>query len=460
MRQLLKKAPVSERLDEESIQRRWYILGVGLIIIGIPLHQALFIVLGLLLTLILLTTDIWARYCFHSLQYQRRLSERRVSFGEEVVLSIGLENAKLLPLPWLEVRDEVPRTLPIQGLDEPVMGLKSERRLLECLFSVGWYQRVTRRFAMQCRTRGVHTFGPTQLFCGDVFGFTKRKMQVAERQYLLVYPLVVPLSSFGLPARHPFGERVAPRRLLEDPLRIVGVREYAYGDSMRRVNWKATARTLQLQSNVYEATTTYTITLFLNVSSTLDMHYGYRPDLQELEICAAASVSTWALEQGYAVGLYANTYMSLPDEQAGLAKGGKSLESRLRVQLAHRRIYLPPASNVEQLPRIMETLARIQPYFGIRIEDMLQAEASRLSAGSTVVVITSELGERLMEVLLRLRRGGHPTAVLFAGDTPPPSRFGGIPTYYLGGDEAWTRLVARYGQGVQSASNAGGGFRL
>src|SRR5205807_299467 len=107
--------------------------------------------------------------------------------------------------------------------------------------------------------------------------------------------------------------RRAPRRLLEDPSRVIGVRDYAYGDDMRRVHWKATARTMQLQSKVYEATTTYTLVMFLNIATQLDAYFGIHPELQELAICAAASITDWALNTGYAVGLYANSIMYMPE---------------------------------------------------------------------------------------------------------------------------------------------------
>src|SRR5438046_6868626 len=115
---------------------------------------------------------------------------------------------------------------------------------------------------------------------GDVFRYLSNGETLANWQYLLVYPLVVPLTSFNLPARHPFGERRAPRRLLEDPARVIGVRDYMYGDSLRRVHWKATARAMQLQSKIYEPTTTYTLVLFLNLMAQFDLLHGLQPELQ------------------------------------------------------------------------------------------------------------------------------------------------------------------------------------
>jgi uncharacterized protein (DUF58 family) len=414
--------------------------------VGILLHQPLLVILGILVLLVLGITDLWARYCLHNLEYRRQLSEQRVVFGEEITLSLTVENAKLLPLPWLEIEDTVPRMLPIED-QELRNSTQSSAAILECLFSPNWYERVTRRYTVQCMTRGVHTFGPTTLRSGDVFGFISQEAELDNYQFVLVYPLVVPLTSFGLPARHPFGDRRAPRRLLEDPARVVGIRDYQYGDSLRRVHWKATARTLQMQSKVYEATTTYTLAIFLNLEFRPDTHYGVHPELQELSITAAASVADWAIENNYAVGLYANTMMFIPDDSLSLAsvqEGKQDIHEAIAEQLRRRRIHLPISSHVDQRQRIMEALARVQGYFGSNIEELIQSERQRLPAGTTVVLITSTLSEHLADQLVRLRQSGHSVAILFVGDNPPPFRLAGLPIYHLGGETAWKELVAAH----------------
>jgi uncharacterized protein (DUF58 family) len=442
-----------------GVNRRWYYLGLLLIIVGIPFHQPLFIVIGISALLVFGMIDTWARYCLTDLHYQRRLGEQRVFFGEEIPLSVTVENAKLLPLPWLETEDTVPRVLTIKG-QELRGGLLSNTVALECLFSPRWYERVTRRYTVQCHTRGVHTFGPTKLRSGDIFGFISREILLSNRQYLLVYPLVVPLTRFGLPARHPFGEQRAPRRLLEDPSRVIGIRDYTYGDSLRRVHWKATARTMQLQSKVYEATTTHTLVIFLNVIARLDTYYGIHPELQELAICAAASATNWALDQGYAAGLYANSIMFMPDETPSLSHEQApteplNLDVAISAQLERRRIRLPASSSEKQRQRIMEVLARIQTYFGTNIEEIIQTERNHLPAGSTVVVITSTMSEALLDILARVRRSGHAVTILFIGDTAAPNRLAGITIYPLGGEEIWRGLEAAYsGRSDETAKEA------
>ncbi len=433
------------------MKKQWYYLCIAIIIVGLLLRQPLLLVVGLLGALVLLATDTWAKYCLQDLRYQRQFSEQRVLFGEEITLSLSVENAKLLPLPWLEIEDSVPRTLTFTGPQLRV-GTASNMVVLESLFSLRWYERVTRPYTVLCNARGVHTFGPTVVRSGDVFGFLDRQESLSNRQYLLVYPLVVPITRFGLPSRHPFGDNRAPRRLLEDPSRVIGVRDYMYGDDLRRVHWKATARMMQLQSKVYQPTTTYTLVLFLNVVSQLDAWYGIRPELQELAICATASVADWALNEGFAVGLYANTMMYMPEvgmlpptHQEGEEKE-QALEAVVADQLKRRRIHLPPASNEEQRKRIMEVLARIQSYFGSSIEDLIQVERVRLPAGATVVVVTSTVSDPLLDSLARVKQSGHAVTILYIGDAPLAARLAGVKVYHMGGEETWKELHAGFSQ--------------
>jgi uncharacterized protein (DUF58 family) len=468
------------RLRVEGItNRRLYYLSLAIVLVAILLHQPLLVVVGLLILVVTGTTDIWARYCLRDLYYRRQFSEHRVLFGEEITLSLSIENAKLLPLPWLETEDSVPRSLLFPKGDMHV-SFRSNAAMLENLFSPRWYERITRRYTIRCNARGVHTFGPTTLRSGDVFGFLSREASLPNWQYLLVYPLVVPLTRFGLPARHPFGDHRAPRRLLEDPSRVIGVRDYAYGDEMRRIHWKATARTMQMQSKIYEPTTTYTLVLFLNVISQLDAYYGINPEVQELCICATASVADWAIDQGYAVGLYANTIMYMPEvglsadagedlsqvngepgEQEQLPEQG--LKAALEAQLKRRRIHLPPASSEEQRKRIMEVLARIQSYFGSTIEDVILTERTRLPAGATIVVATSTISDLLLDALARVRQSGHAVTILYAGDTPLPTRLAGVTVYNIGGEGTWKELEAPYRNPEQESSSpvpSPAGFRF
>jgi Uncharacterized conserved protein (some members contain a von Willebrand factor type A (vWA) domain) len=437
----------------EHVPGRLYALDIGVIILSLVTHLTLLFVGGILLLALLILIDIWATSALHEVHFKAQLSEERVLFGEEATLTISIENAKVLPLPVLNFNMLVPRALPIK--DQPVRKTLFTNTIeLEGMFNMRWYERVTRKYTIQCLNRGVYTFGPTKLHSGDIFGFIDKDQSLPTKLHLLVYPLTLPLSSFSLPAQHPFGDQRAPRRLIEDPSRVVGLRDYIYGDNLRRIDWKATARTQQMQSKIYDTTTTYTLAIFLNSSMIMDNYYGIHPDLQELAISAAASVSHWAIDAGYAVGLYANTAIRLADEDQSvtmsdaMSAGNKdtqgsqqsNLSAMIAQQMERHRVHLSPSSSGEQYQRILDNLARLQTQGLTPLEEVLFAERHRLPAGSTIVIITNSVNERLTEQLVHLRRNGYAVTILFVGDNAIPQRIAGIKVYPLGGEQTWEKL--------------------
>jgi len=66
-----RRAPIKD-LRGSPTDKRWYLLSVALLLLGILLHQPLLIVVGILLLLVLVIIDIWALYCLANLYYQRR----------------------------------------------------------------------------------------------------------------------------------------------------------------------------------------------------------------------------------------------------------------------------------------------------------------------------------------------------------------------------------------------------
>lgn len=398
----------------------WLALIGLLVLTSVLLRDALLFLISLTLVLATLTARWWYRHCLHHVEYRRSLSQRRAFFGEEVELAVEIVNRKLLPLAWLETEDEIPRELtPMHGTTMP--SHKPGRALLMNFLSLRWYERVRRRYRIRCDTRGDHEFGPVRLRSGDVFGFDAQEIDLELRDHLLVYPKVVPIARLGLPPRDPFGDRRTRDWLFEDPLNTVGVREYASGDSPRRIHWKATARTQELQVKLYEPTTTYRLMVFLNLNTVGESwSLRYDPDLVELAITTAASVASWAAEQGYQVGLSANGYMFRSGP--GPARAA-------------------PSRDPEQLTHVLEVLARALPFASFPLEELLRRESRELPYGATLIVVTAVLSDPIAAELTALRRAGHRVALLLIGDDAAEVRVPGVPTYPIGGAAHWRDLA-------------------
>jgi uncharacterized protein (DUF58 family) len=128
------------------------------------------------------------------------------------------------------------------------------------------------------------------------------------------------------------------------------------------------------------------------------------------------------------------------------------------------RVRLRPSSRREQLPRVLEALARLVPFWGSSMEELFLREQTRLPAGATVVLVSTAAAVTpvLIESLLQARARGHAAALLVAGDEPVKAP--GLLVYRLGAEEVWHEIVAQAagqdGSPEAEASEAGHRFVL
>ena len=354
------------------------------------------VVIVILLCLVLSAAGLawlWSRFSLAGVTCQRLLCEQRVFPGEKIQLKLRLVNRKLMPLPWVTLHDEIPDRLSDDSSLSP--GSRRGGSLLTKSAALLWYTGVSWNHCLSCRKRGYYALGPMTVTSGDIFGFYSRSVTVPLVDHVIVYPEIFPIDWFGIPFLHPIGETIAQQRIFEDPVRVIGVRDYRPHDSLRRIHWKASARHQNLQVKVFESTTTLKVVLFLAVDSfKFQNNDAYDDEDFELGISAAASIANhFIMERHSAVGLFANSR---------LADSGESA-------------LIPPAGSDRQLVDILEALAKVTYLASIPFEEFLQAERPGLPWGTTIVIILSAYSPSLAELLKGLKNRGNEIMVLQVG---------------------------------------------
>jgi uncharacterized protein (DUF58 family) len=382
------KQELAEELLVSQVARAWPYGAILLIAVGALGGNKPLLSLGVLLLASLVVARLWARYVLRGLSVERRLSHTRAFFGEEVGVTYLFTNFKPLPVPWLNVEDEIPSALRVTSTEAKAAGKAA--KYLPISLSLRWYERINVHHRLLCTARGEHELSSLTLESGDIFGIF-RKYEVREiPQTLIVYPRYVPVERLGIPAREAFGERKSLQQLYTDPLRIKGVREYAWGDSPRHVHWKATARRAELQTKIFEPAATPQLFIFCNQDTFARVWEGIDREALEFTITVAASLANHSLEEGYMTGLQVNSFTDRSDSP----------------------VRLLPGRSPYQFTRILESLARIRGWSGQPIEELLGAERRRLPRGATLVVVTAVVTPDLVSVLSRIRRSGHPATLV------------------------------------------------
>ncbi|HXZ03916.1 MAG TPA: DUF58 domain-containing protein, partial [Ktedonobacteraceae bacterium] len=372
--------------DKNLLKRRrpWYWLALLLFVISLFSRQPLLFLTALFIFLVAVVPDLWYRNAFRHLVVRQHVNHHNVFFGEEITLSVSIENHKFLPLPWLKVENKI--APPLAVLSKKTSRLQNARReILVGIWLLLAFQKVTRQYSLRCQERGFHRFGPVNLGSSDPFGWLEYEETVPAVESLVVYPLIVPLDALGLSTIHPLGEHITARRLLEDPLRVAGVRDYILGDDPRRIHWKATARAGALRSKVYETPALHRLLLLLDVWNYSEATGGTDFEIQELTIATAASLGIWALEEGYMVGLLANCSMvmplseqvlpmSLPAEETDTIKVDR--EEFTTSVLSPATTSVPFSSDDGQYERLLSTLGRLVPQYKGSIGALMDMEES------------------------------------------------------------------------------------
>ena len=291
-------------------------------------------ILALLVLGVVSGARLWARFSLSGLKCHLRLDKRRVFPGEKLTLSLTAENIKLLPI-WLELH--VPVGTLLQG--------SSGERVLSKANSLLWYQGTQFQWELAAGRRGVYPIGPLYIRAGDLFSFSWRDKRVDEVYSLVVYPRLVSLKPLSLPQRDFFGVPKA-KSPVQDPIYILGTRDYQHGQPSKYIHWKASARHNRLQEKVFESTVQEKVLLAVDVEP-----FARDESEEEFErtLQVAASLAARLDQQGHSVGLVTN----------GALKGGGSA-------------IIPVARNDQQLPTILEVLARLEMTPAGEIKNLLR----------------------------------------------------------------------------------------
>ena len=297
-----------------------FFVGVFLFVALLHNHRDL-AVLAILVLGIMGGVRLWSRMSLSGIKCYSMVDKGKVFPGEMLTLHVRLENAKFLPV-WLEIK------MPIDGSLNP----SPDNAIITNESGLLWYQRAHFNHTLVAQQRGIHHVGPSHIKVADLFGFFPRERGEQEDIHVIVYPRLVPLKPVSLSRRDFFGIPGA-KSPVQDPIYILGTRDYQHWRPARYIHWKASARHNVLQEKAFEPSEQLKVLFVVDVDQ-----FGEKNAAEEFEqtLETVASLAVQFDQRGYAMGFVTN----------GAVQGGPTI--------------LPIAGNPQQLPAILEVLARLQ----------------------------------------------------------------------------------------------------
>ncbi|GAC1576589.1 MAG: DUF58 domain-containing protein [Candidatus Dormibacteria bacterium] len=165
---------------------------------------------------------------------------------------------------------------------------------------------VTSGYTLTAGLRGVYPVGPLVAVWTDPFGFTRHEVVLTEAQEVIVHPTTEPVDDRPLtrqwedpPVRPPVSKP------WNSGFEFYGMRDYAPGDDVRRIVWRATARSGRVLVREFEQGITDRVTLVLDTDA-LYHSTGDPSDSFEAAVRTVASLGVRHLKDGFAVTVETN----------------------------------------------------------------------------------------------------------------------------------------------------------
>jgi uncharacterized protein (DUF58 family) len=302
------------------------------------------------------------------LPLEGRRSDSRPRLAEGETINIELELTATRRLSTFILEEEVPARL------------GPPARLPVATLDAG--ESAGHSYQLTLHRRGVYKLGPLKAVWGDPLGVSQRQQIIQEPFEVLVHPSV---------------QNVADRpltRMFEDPpirppiskpwpsgMEFYGMRKYQPGDDIRKVVWRAYARTGQLLVRESEQGITDKITIVIDTDR--QFHSG-GPISESLEmgVKAVASLGVRHIREGYSLTLEKNSR-----RDAGPLRGGSSqmvlLDQLARIELEDQGLDEPITrliSNPSRDNHIVIVTPNLHAHAAARLRLLLDRGASVLVA--------------------------------------------------------------------------------
>ncbi len=306
------------------------------------------------------------------LRVTRQVTPRRVHAGETARVELTVANRSRLRMPGVVLHDPVSST----------HGARLQLAALPARTSV------RAAYTLPTSRRGEMIVGPLEVIRSDILGLARRSLAAAGATPVIVLPSWHAVGVPGASADHgPLGRHLRMRALARGGDELRGLRDYVPGDDLRRISWKASARSDELKVREHEAAGTRDLTVVLDLDGA-----AHSAESFERAVTAAASIVVSAADHGRDVRFVTTGGFEAP----------------------------PGSTGVEAL---LEHLAVVQPQRGAVPPPVIGRLGSRL-AGGLLVFIGGRYGPGLLSTLRATPSIDAVVAV--ACHAPPPPVTAGV----------------------------------
>lgn len=195
------------------------------------------------------------------IKFQYKPEKDQVEQGDEIPVTIEASNTGWMPVSYVLTKACFP--MAAQFSEGVVVEHDQFQQTANLVFRFWGMQSRRRRVNVRIEKRGVHYFRGAMVESTDFLGMRKTWDFYDQQEQVLVYPRCLENGDLISAMGEFYGDMVAQRHLLRDPVLTMGVREYTGNEPMKTVSWTQSARRNQLMVREFDFTRDMSCTVLL-----------------------------------------------------------------------------------------------------------------------------------------------------------------------------------------------------
>ncbi len=320
------------------------------------------------------------------IEYTREFSDTAVFAGDSVYMTETVYNKTLFPLFFVDIEGYLYQGLAIDGVKPrggDMQHFVSRVHLLP-------FMQIKRTHKITCLRRGVFTLDTVSVFANG------NPITFEAPMTLTVYPELLKTAPMLPTIATAVGEHITSRALISDPFSLSGIRDYRPGDTMRQINYKATARSAYspsaLKVNNYDFCQNYSFVVCLNFHVQWEDHV----DLAEYEriMESGLSVSATALSE------------------ASRAGGRIGFAANCECEGKERFLVYNMNSGKHHFLDIMKCMAEMEFTDGMSYAALLDHYISLNTENTLYILVTTYIDKQIDAKIAHLRRTGNDVKII------------------------------------------------
>lgn len=233
--------------------------------------------------ILLLLADVIILFIKKNALNGQRIVPDKLSNGDKNEIKINIESNYSIKI-FARVIDELPSQLQIRDQQFNLAFSEFEKKQI--------------RYHVKPLKRGDYQFGSVNVFCRSRIGLVERKFKFDKDYTAMVYPSFIQMKKYELLAItfKLQDEGIKKIRRIGQNKEFEQIKDYVFGDDIRTINWKATARVNKLMVNTYQDEKSQQVYSIINKGRVMKMPFEGMT-LLDYAINSSLAISNIALKK-------------------------------------------------------------------------------------------------------------------------------------------------------------------